>query len=352
MKPLTLMDEHKKAGAVFADELDCHPPSNYGNAAQESRACYANVTITDLSCWCKIRLHGADCKPFLHGLVSNPVKDLAAGKGNYSLHLTKHGKILSDLWVFHENESLFLLTFPLQRALLLNMLDTYLFTEEVTIEDRSGKDDLLFLQGKGIRDWIQAWGLEFSEEGIACAEGALVGIHFTVYRIQPCGREGYAFCLDANDTKAFWDQALTQGAVPVGMEALQVNRLEAGTPWTLSELNESVFPQEAGLTHAYSLTKGCYIGQETVARLQHRGHVNRELTGFLIEGDIIPALPLEMHRDGKKVGEITSVVYSPSLECIIGLGFLRCELREEGTRLTAKNQSERYTITVKALPFL
>ncbi|MGH7407707.1 MAG: YgfZ/GcvT domain-containing protein, partial [Candidatus Methylomirabilales bacterium] len=142
------------------------------------------------------------------------------------------------------------------------------------------------------------------------------------------------------------------GGRPVGHAAFETVRVEAGTPWYGLDFDENNLPQEAGLeTTAVSFTKGCYIGQETVARIHFRGHVNRRLTGLALQGERLPARGSRVLKGEAEVGRVTSAVRSPARGAPVALAVLRREVGEPGTSLTVEADGTRLAAEVVPLPF-
>jgi folate-binding protein YgfZ len=136
------------------------------------------------------------------------------------------------------------------------------------------------------------------------------------------------------------------------MVTLNTLRLEAGIPWFGVDFDDGNFPQEAGIEdRAVSFTKGCYIGQEFVIRIAHRGHVNRRIAGLTVEREPIPRPRDRILHDDKEVGRITSAALSPTLGKIIALGMLRRECLEPGTALHVESQDGPVPAEVTPLPF-
>lgn len=164
------------------------------------------------------------------------------------------------------------------------------------------------------------------------------------------GEEGFQLFAPAS-AEASVHEALLRAGDPMGAvegdaALLELLRVEAGTPWLGRELDETVLPAEARLERAVSTTKGCYTGQEVVARLRTRGRVNHLLVGLRPASGDAPAAGTELRADGRRVGEVTSAVRSPRFGPI-ALGFVRAECAEPGTGLAW----EAGRVRVEALPF-
>jgi aminomethyltransferase len=172
-----------------------------------------------------------------------------------------------------------------------------------------------------------------------------------VARNDSLGDEGYDLWLRPEALASWWDRATAAGAQPVGQAAWEICRVEAGTVRHGADVTASTLVMEAALDEVYSLNKGCYIGQEVVARVTYRGHVNRKLVGFRFLDARIPSPDAPVRVDGKDVGRITSAVVSPALGRGIALGYLRREHWEPGTRVEVAAAGDPLTAEVAGLPF-
>lgn len=346
MTETRLTSIHRSLGAEI-ETFEGYPvPKRYGDLQQELTAVAENSGLLDLSHWAKIRITGPDRKTYLHGLTTNEVNKLSPGQGNYSLILTAQGKVLADLWVLNREEEVLLIAQAHLRQTIHGTLDKYLIMEDAAIQDVNDDFALLSLQGPQsetiLRKLIGSG--DVPSEDYHHAEVRWKDIPLIVLRVSHTGEDGYDMILEREHADAVWTALTEAGAKPVGMEALEILRVEAGIPICGKELDQTVIPQEAALHHALSFTKGCYVGQEVVARLHFRGHVNRELTKFVLETHEVPDEVVQLHQEEKQVGKITSAVRSPRLGSTIGLGYLRCALREPGNRITGK-WGEREIIT-------
>jgi len=143
------------------------------------------------------------------------------------------------------------------------------------------------------------------------------------------------------------------GLFPVGFKALNIRRVEAGIPWYEFDMDEKTLPLEAGLDkNAISLTKGCYVGQESVARITYRGQVQRKLAGLIIAGDIPAAKGDKIFKEDREMGWVTSGVLSIALQHPIALGYLRQDALEVGTTLRIDHSGTALEALVSSLPFI
>ncbi|MBI4482292.1 MAG: aminomethyl transferase family protein, partial [Acidobacteria bacterium] len=152
-----------------------------------------------------------------------------------------------------------------------------------------------------------------------------------------------------------WQELIAMGERfslrPVGWEAYQVLRVEAGIPLFGTDMDESHMPLEAGLEHALSTTKGCYVGQEVMARILYRGHVNRKLTGLRLQGGKVPEKGSTIVAGDKEIGQVTSAVFSPALGQPIALGYVRREFLTPGSKVEVKFNGDSASAEVVTLPF-
>jgi folate-binding protein YgfZ len=151
--------------------------------------------------------------------------------------------------------------------------------------------------------------------------------------------------------EALWQHRDACEARAVGTEALEVLRIEAGVPLFGRDMSEETIPIEANLLEAISYTKGCYIGQEVIARIDARGHVNRKLVGLLLEGSTLPQHGARIDTPEREVGWITSTAFSLALQQPIALGYVRREAFTTGTRLQVQANGTTVQATVVDLPF-
>ena len=167
-------------------------------------------------------------------------------------------------------------------------------------------------------------------------EAMLAGAKTRICRVDRTSRGGYDFIVERQNLPVVWHLILAsgknEGVQPVGFESFNVHRIEAGIPWYGLDMDENTLPIEAGLEKdAISFNKGCYIGQESVARITYRGHVNRKLVGLSLSGIHPASKGDKISKDGQEVGWVTSSAYSPNLKIAIALGYLRREVLEPGT---------------------
>jgi folate-binding protein YgfZ len=273
----------------------------------------------------KLALTGAGVKPFLQGQVSNDVEGLEPGGGCYAAFLTPKGKMRGDLRILDAGTELLLDTERSALQELFNLIRNFSIGYDVELHKRTLQRGLLSLIGPAsvaVADLGSLAIADGSSLGPAehdHTEVAIAGIAVRAIRTDL----GIDLLCDSGDTERLQSALEQAGAVPVSEYFAECRRIETGRPRYGIDLDDSVIPQEAGLNdRAVSFTKGCYVGQETVARLFYRGKPNRQLRGLRAPAP----LPLggEIQLDGRVVGTITSATVSPRLGPL-GLALVRRE---------------------------
>jgi folate-binding protein YgfZ len=279
--------------------------SSLAIAESEYDAATAGCGLVDRSERGKLALTGDDAKGFLQGQVSNDVESLTPGTGCYAAFLTPKGKMLGDLRILDAGE-LLLDTERVALQELFNMIRRFSIGYRVELHKRTLERGLLSLVGPRADEVAAVGGLAEVEHSHVTAE--LAGIQVRAVRTDV----GIDLLCDAADTEALSAALRRAGAVPVSDAVADCVRVEHGRPRFGVDLDDSVIPQEAGLNErAVSFSKGCYVGQETVARLYYRGKPNRHLRG-LRRLAVTAQAGDEIAFDGRTVGRITSVAQSPT----------------------------------------
>lgn len=358
MKRTALASLHEAAGARWRERFGWEIPAAYSTQEEEYRALCQGAALLDLSDRGKLRITGRDRRTWLHGQVTQEIKELPDGRGAYATILTPQGHMVGDLNVFALPDAL-LADYPAgTQTPLSEYLDRYLIMERAEIEDLTEEWALLAVQGPRAPEVVAALFGEGAAgmHAWAVQEAAFAGEPVYLARISVSGEDGYQLFVPTAQAPALWTallQALPGAEVrPVGWEALNVRRVEAGIPWWGEEMDARIVPLEARLNHAISINKGCYVGQEIIARIHARGHVNNLLAGFFVHGDVLPARDTEIHHNGKRVGRVGTVVHSPSLGRPIALGYLRREWQTPGQRVQAMEPAGPVELEVAALPFV
>jgi folate-binding protein YgfZ len=340
----------------------------YGSVAAEYEALQSRAALFDRSHRGRIRISGTRAAEMVTGLVTNDVGALSPGQGCYAAALTAKGKIIADLRVFVEESSV-LVDAPVRAAEgWAAMVKKYVNPRVAPHTDESARLRDIGIFGATARHVVTAVTGVQAPALTALTPYAHVSVEIDGARVMvvsspDLGMEGFELIVPTDSYESLWRRAMEAGATPAGLEAWEIARVEAGRPeWGL-DIDDSTIPQEANFDelHAISYTKGCYVGQETVARVHFRGHVNRHLRGVRAPGVEAPPRGATLHDEaGTQVGDVRSAVRSPMLGGI-ALAMIRREVAP-GATLVARwrdasvaaddpaAQVER-RVDVAALPF-
>jgi folate-binding protein YgfZ len=288
----------------------------------------------------KLALTGSDARSFLQGQVSNDVEALMPGTGAYAAFLTPKGKMLGDLRILDADHELLLDTERLSLQELFNVIRRFSIGYDVQLHKRTLECGLLSLVGP---DAVALAGTPaLAEDEHLHARVSIGGVSARAIRTDV----GIDLLCESSETKALHDALEQAGAVPVSGEVVDCLRVEHGRPRYGIDLDDTVIPQEAGLNaRAVSFTKGCYVGQETVARLHYRGKPNRHLRGLKSSAPLSSGDQLSLA--GRTVGRVGSVAISPRLGPI-ALALVR---KEAGPGSTVSVGSDAVSASVLELPF-
>lgn len=299
-----------------------------------------DAALVDRSERGKLSLSGADAAPALNGIVSNEVEGLEPGSGVMAAVLTPKGRMLGDVRVLSTGEELLL---DMERVALQPVFDALrhgLVGYRAELGKRTLQQGLLSLLGPGSREVAGAQGLGKAEH--CHVEASLAGLPVRLIATEL----GVDVLCAAEDLDSVRAELLVRGAAAAGEDEAELLRVESGRPRYGVDLDDTVIPQEAGLNdRLVSFTKGCYVGQETVARLFYKGKPNRHLRGLRLSEPLAAGAVLTL--GDREVGRLTSSVVSPALGPI-GLALVRREA-EPGATVSAGDGGA--TATIVELPF-
>jgi tRNA-modifying protein YgfZ len=308
--------------------------------SSEYRRMTSGCGLLDRSERGKLALLGAEAKTFLQGQVTNEIEGLGAGQGCYAAFLTPKGKMLGDLRILDAGEQILLDTERVSLQQLFNMIRRFSIGFQVELHKRTLEQGLLSLVGPESESVAGVSGLPAPEHSHVAFEVAGAAVRAIRTDI------GVDLLCDASDTESLRAALEEAGAASVSESVFECLRIERGRPRYGLDLDDTVIPQEAGLNdRAVSFTKGCYVGQETVARLYYRGKPNRHLRGLLLPAAAQPGD--EVSLDGRIVGRLGSVAQSPELGWI-ALALVR---REAAPGATVSVGAGVLTGSVVELPF-
>ena len=337
-----LSEMHRKNGAAMGAWFGCALPDRFAaDWQQEYRALRESVGLIDKNYRAYIRFSGPDRVRYLNAILTNDIKGLKENHANISLFLNPQGHIQAEIETHALADKLFCVSFAMIRERLVPALDKYIIMDDVTLTDRTAECATLALEGpKAAAAVEEVSGVRLGELGeLESREASVQGISCRVVRRSPGGEAGGEFLMAAEHAQDFWNAlqevAKKYGGGPVGYQALSSLRLEQGIPWFGYDFGEKQIPHEAGLADSHiSYTKGCYTGQEIVERVRSRGQVNRVRVSLRFDGtEQLPEANTPLLSEGKEVGSVTRVAFSPALGAGIGMGYARREKSTPGTQL-------------------
>lgn len=356
---LPLEKSHEQLGASFSEQDGWLVPTSYGDVPAEYRAVRENAGLIDLSPRGRVRVSGSEAIMFLNGLITNDMKTLAENHWMSAVFPNVQGRIIAAVRVARLADESAIPSFLLDteastHARLLKTIERFTMAGDFRVNDITNDTALLSIQG------INAAAIATKVLGAAVSELPRDGASevewqqssVIVMRATHTSEDGFDLIVDNAHAAALWQALSEAGAKPVGYDALETLRIEAGIGRYGRDMDETNVVTEANLDDAVSYTKGCYIGQEIIARIKYRGHVAKKLTGLLFEKEeAIEAGASIRSVEGKIIGRVTTTVLSPKLGRTIALGYVRYEHLDPGTRLLVVSGADEVAATINELPF-
>jgi folate-binding protein YgfZ len=333
-----LASEERAAGAQFAESDGCVLPEMFSGFAEEYKAAREAAAIFDTSWHATFVLTGPDRVRYLNAIVSNNVQALGDGAGTQALLLNPQGRILAELEVYKLGEELIVRTHAAVRQRMRETLDQYIIMDDVELSDTTDATGSFAVEGPLAADIVnEACSLNLAEQAAFSIRKVRVGeAECRMLATSHFGWGGAEFLAPPDFLRQAWrwlrEAVEAKGGRPIGMQALNVLRLEAEIPWFPADFNDTVIPQEAALemTHI-SFSKGCYTGQEIVERVRSRGHVNRRRVRLKFSRNEPPEFATRLFANGKEIGLVTSAAFSPRERAAIGMGYVRREHAAPGS---------------------
>lgn len=341
-------------GATMGTRLGCTVPLRFAGTEAEWRAARERCGVAVADFRALVAATGADRVTFLHGMLSNDVAGLAAGQGGYAALLTQQGKIVADARVYAQRHRVLVDVFASRVEALTAALQRCLVADDVELARVEDQPPLLALvgpAGHALLERVLVTSLPAWRE-LEHQELQYGGRSLLLISVSEAGGHGYLVCGASELAAPLFEALLAAGAMPLGMDALNVLRLESGIPWYGVDMDDDVLVMETGLDRLVSFSKGCYLGQEVVERVASRGHVNRKLAGLLVEGADVPEPGSLLRAGGRDVGHLTSAARSPALERVIALGYVHRSCLDPGTSLSVQMREGATAARVTSLPFI
>lgn len=302
--------------------------------------------LVSLSDFGALLVQGRDRVAWLHKLTTANVEVLGEGSGAYGLLLNAKGHVLADFNVLIRTAALILYTGARAKTELYSNLRRAIFREKVTLADLGDTLAVLSVQGpEAARVVATYWGGPLPVQHLQFAEKD----ELLLVRRARMAAGGFDVLVPRAQVETARDALIAAGALPVGIEALNVARVEAGIPWYGEDFDETMLAPEARLDAFIAENKGCYTGQEVMARIRNRGHVNRLLVALQVEGKMVPARGDRVLAGDAEIGWVTSPVWSFARNAPLALGYTRREHAERGASVEIEHGGTRLAARVAVL---
>ncbi|MCA1578284.1 MAG: hypothetical protein LC794_13080 [Acidobacteria bacterium] len=276
------------------------------------------VGLIDLSARGRISVSGSEAVMFLNGLITNDLKTLGENCWMPAAFPNVQGRLLAAVRVLRRADDILLDTDAVTREKVIRIIERFTLAGDFKVRDLTEETALISVQGRVAAEIVE----EISPEEI------------TIVPATHTAEKGFDLIVSAERKDGLWHTLVDRGATPVSERVEEILRIEAGIARYGVDMDETNVVTETNLEDAVSFTKGCYLGQEIIIRIKHRGHVAKKLTGLRFETDrkIEPGAVIKSSGE-KEIGRVTSSTFSPRLGTIVGLGYVRYEHLTPGTRV-------------------
>lgn len=348
---------HEQLGAKMVERKGCLLPESYGDAAAEYRIVReGGAGLIDFSSRGRVRVSGAEAVQFLNGLITNDVKTLAEGTWMTSAFPNVQGRLVAVARVLHLGDGFLFDTEAATRESVFKTLERFTLAGDFRVADVTDELVTLSLQGARAAEIVAD---SLGSEAASVERGRICTLSWreqfiSVIRATHTSEDGFDLFVNAEHAASLFEALLAAGAHAIGFAALETLRIEAGQPRHGVDMDETNVVLETGLDEAVSYTKGCYVGQEIIARIHWRGHVAKRLAGLLFEdGGEAKRESKVRSIDGKEIGRLTSTAFSPRLNKSIALALIKYDYLAPGTKVrVSAGEEDECTAQVAELPFV
>ena len=303
------------------------------------QALRAHAAWLDLSARGKIRVSGEDRARLLHAMTTNHVQQLMPGGGCYAFFLNAQGRILADVNLFCFDDHFLLDTEPETRRKLFEHLDRYIIADDVTLNDDTDLVATISVEGPDAAQVLAKLGAPIPETLYSTATWNTS----TIARVDSTGSGGFSIFTPIDDKPRVIELLESAGAIAASPEDARIVRIENGHPRYGEEITERFLVQETGQLQAVHFNKGCYLGQEIVERVRSRAQIHRILRHLEIDSSEVPAAGTKLKSGDADAAEIVSAAFSPALNKVVAMAYVRTPQSEPGTELTLGDAAARVT---------
>lgn len=328
---------------------------HFSDVRQEYYNARETIVMMDRSYFGLLQMTGKDHVDLLHRLTTNELRMLQPGQGQINIFTSEKGRIVDRVTLYKFEDKMWILPSPETVELIAQWIDKFIFLEDVKIENLSEEIGMISLFGPQAPDFLTKYlkAEKLPEENCSFIQVSVPGSDASA--ILACTEElnlpGFHLIVQRNDLIDVWEALLKEDVQPMGEAAYEVLRIEAGWPVYQKDYTEANNPHEVNFLPYVSFTKGCYVGQEVVARLDTYEKVQRYLMGLIFDGDRPPNFNDPIFRDNQEVGKITSSAISFKLNKPVAMGFVRAKFIEEDAIVKVKSSGIELTGRLVQLPF-
>ena len=355
-----LEEAHQRAGATSREQDGCLVPASYGDARAEYEAVRGGggAGLFDLSSRGRVEVSGGEAVQFLNGMLTNDVARLEDGAWMSAAFPNPQGRLVASARVFRRGDAFLFDTESATYERVLRSLERFTLAGDFRVRDLTRETAIISVQGARARDVV---GAALGDLAAETARGRVSTARFqngevTVARATHTAEDGFDLFVSAAAAASLWNALVVAGARPAGFDALEILRVEAGVArYGVDATDANVVTEVLDETSAVSYTKGCYTGQEIIARIHWRGHVAKKLAGLVFDRDAEPPTDARIKScvEDREVGRITSTVFSPRLRRQVALGLVKYDHLGHGTEVKIFNgDAELCAAHVAELPLV
>jgi folate-binding protein YgfZ len=309
--------------------------------------------LIDLSSRGRVLVSGAEVVMFLNGLITNDMKTLAVNSWMPAVFPNVQGRLLASVRVIHRDDGFLIDTESATHDTVLQLLERFTMAGDFRVTDVTGDTATLSIQGKQAREVIRVTlgeeAATVERQQVVMAQSSTV----TVIRATHTAEDGFDLFIDAKAAGALRDSLTNAAAQAVSPDVLETLRIEAGIARYGLDMDGTNVVTETNLDDAVSFTKGCYVGQEIIARIKYRGHVAKKLTGIIVDSDVaLESGARILSSEEKEIGRVTSFAFSPQIERTIALAYLKYDYLAPSTQVKVISSEQEYPAAVAELPFI
>lgn len=311
--------------------------------------------LIDPSARGRILISGTEAVMFLNGLITNDMKTLAPNTWMPAVFPNVQGRLLAAVRVIHREDGFLIDTENATRNTLVKLLERFTLAGDFRLADLTENTAQLSIQGTKAPEIMAAiFGEPLANLGRnAVASADWQGEQVAIIRASHTAEDGFDLFVDATAGEILRDTFIKAGATPVGDDMVETLRLEAGIARYGIDMDETSVVTETNLDDAVSFTKGCYIGQEIIARIKYRGHVAKKLAGLIFEGEAsLESGGKIFSSDDKEIGRVTSFAFSPRLNRTVALAYVKYDYLAPGTSVSVESSGTKVAAAVAELPFI